>query len=155
MCTTVVICKAFKDIQAVPVTHALCTHDQSGRHIELCIRLITAASSMHDISKSYASAMPDWLTKAFFNPEFERHKINIGQCCDNDNVLSMHKMDDLHQLDFVEFRLKSKRDFDTAYQYGKSFMNHLRSLLALIQDFQTLLCNRSIFQLIIPHILFQ
>ena len=100
---------------------------------------------MHDISKSYASAMPDWLTKAFFNPEFERHKINIRQCCDNDNVLSMHKMDDLHQLDFVELRLKSKRDFDTAYQYGKSFMNHLRSLLALNQDFQTLLCNRSIF----------
>ena len=34
-------------------------------------------------------------------------------------------------------------------------MNHFRSLSALIQDFQTLLCNRTIFYLIIPHILFQ
>ena len=102
MCTIVVTCKTFKDIQAVPVIHALCTHDQNSIHIELCIRLITAASSMHDISKSYASAMPDWLTKAFLNPEFERHRINIRQCCDNVNVLSMHKTDDLHQLDFVE-----------------------------------------------------
>ena len=34
-------------------------------------------------------------------------------------------------------------------------MNQLRSLSALIQDFQTLLCNRTIFYLIIPCILFQ
>ena len=64
MCTIVV--KGFKDISAVPVTHALCTHDQNGIDIEACIQLITAASSMHNISESYASVMPDWLTKAFF-----------------------------------------------------------------------------------------
>ena len=63
MCTIVV--KAFKDIPAVPVTHALCTHDQNGIDIEACIQLITAASSMHNISESYASVMPDWLTNAF------------------------------------------------------------------------------------------
>lgn len=57
MCTLVV--KAFKDIQAVPATHALRTHDQNGIDIESCVRLITAASSMHDISNSYASVMPD------------------------------------------------------------------------------------------------
>ena len=96
----------------------------------------------------------------------------------------MRKMDDLHLLDFVELRLKSKGDFNTAYDvamhtglaaYLKKFivfqpedwpcqlycrqiinyMNHLRSLSALIQDFQTLLCNRTIFYLIIPRILFQ
>ena len=60
MCTIVV--KAFKDISAVPVTHALCAHDQNGIDIEACIQLITAASSMHNISESYASVMPDWLT---------------------------------------------------------------------------------------------
>ena len=70
---------------------------------------------MHNISESYASAMPDWLIKAFFNPEFERLRINIHQYCDSDNVWTMRKMDDLHLLDFVELRLKSKGDFDTAY----------------------------------------
>ena len=113
MCTIVV--KAFKDIPAVPVTHALCTHDQNGIDIEACIQLITAASSMHNISESYASVMPDWLTNAFFNPEFERHRIHIHQYCDSDNVRTMRKMDDLHLLDFVELRLKSKGDFNTAY----------------------------------------
>ena len=57
MCTIVV--KAFKDIPAVPVMHALCTHDQNGMDIEACIQLITAASSMHNISESYASVVPD------------------------------------------------------------------------------------------------
>lgn len=118
MCTLVV--KAFKDIQAVPATHALCTHDQNGIDIESCIQLITAASSMHDISNSYASVMPDWLTKAFFNPELERHRLNIHQYCDSENVRMMRKMDDLHLLDFVELRLKSKGDFDTAYDVAMS-----------------------------------
>ena len=113
MCTIVV--KAFKDIPAVPVMHTLCTHDQNGIDIVLCIQLITAASSMHNISESYASVMPNWLTKAFFNPEFERHRINIHQYCDSDNVRTMRKMDDLHLLDFVELRLKSKAEFNTAY----------------------------------------
>ena len=113
MCTIVV--KAFKDIPAVPVKQALCIHDQQGIDIESCQGLITAASFMHDISNSYASVMPDWLKEAFFNPELERHRINIHQYCDSDNVRTMRKMDDLHLLDFIELRLKSKGDFDTAY----------------------------------------
>ena len=63
----------------------------------------------------HISVMPDWLTQAFFNPEFERHRINIHQYCDSDNVRTMRKMDDLHLLDFVELRLKSKGDCDSAY----------------------------------------
>ena len=49
MCLIVI--KAFKDIQAVPETHAL-----NGMNIELSLGLITAASSIHDISNSYACA---------------------------------------------------------------------------------------------------
>ena len=49
MCLIVI--KAFKDIQAVPETHAL-----NGMNIELSLGLITAASSIHDISNSYAYA---------------------------------------------------------------------------------------------------
>ena len=67
-----IVVEVFKDIQAVPVMHALCIHDQNGIDIESYIQLSTAALSMHGISESYASLMPDWLTKAFFNPEIER-----------------------------------------------------------------------------------
>ena len=35
MCLIVI--KAFKDIQAVPETHALCTHDLNGMNIELSL----------------------------------------------------------------------------------------------------------------------
>ena len=85
-------------------------------YIESCQRLITCASysCMHDISNSYASVMPDWLTKYFFKPELERQRISIYQYCDNDSVRTMQKMDDLHLLDLIELRLKSKADFDAA-----------------------------------------
>ena len=69
---------------------------------------------MHDISNSCASVMPHWLTEALFNPELKRHRINIHQYYDSYNVRTMRKMDVLHQLDFIELRLKSKGDFDIA-----------------------------------------
>ena len=34
----------------------------------------------------------------------------------------MRKMDDLHLLDFVELRLKSKGDFDTAYDVAMTMV---------------------------------
>ena len=65
VCTIVV--EVFKDIQAVPVMHALCIHDQNGIDIESGIQLSTAALSMHGISESYASLI---------NPGIERHRMN-------------------------------------------------------------------------------
>ncbi|KAJ7377771.1 hypothetical protein OS493_026907 [Desmophyllum pertusum] len=111
MCTIVV--KAFKLIQAVPVAQANFIHDPNGIDIELC----TSPSCMHNISTTgtYASTMPDWLTQAFFNPELQRQRLNAHQYCESDTVRTMRKMDDLHLADFVELRLKSKSDFDAAY----------------------------------------
>ena len=65
VCTIVV--EVFKDIQAVPVMHALFIHDQNGIDIESCIQLSTAALSMHGISESYASLI---------NPGIKRHRMN-------------------------------------------------------------------------------
>ena len=65
VCTIVV--EVFKDIQAVPVMHALCIHDQNGIDIESGIQLSTAALSMHGVSESYASLI---------NPGIERHRMN-------------------------------------------------------------------------------
>jgi len=70
---------------------------------------------MHDISETYASQMPDWLTQAFFDPDLQRQRINTHQYCESDNVWTMRKMDNLHLLDFVELWLKSIHDFEAAY----------------------------------------
>ena len=64
--------------------------------------------------------MPNWLTEAFFNPELQRQRLNTHQCSENDNVQTVRKMDDLHLVDFVELQLKSKEDFDTAYDIALS-----------------------------------
>lgn len=109
------VVKAFKQIQAVPVAQANFIHDPNGIDIELCQGIITSPSCMHNISTTYASTMPDWLTQAFFNPELQRQRLNAHQYCESDTVRTMRKMDDLHLADFVELRLKSKSDFDAAY----------------------------------------
>ena len=59
--------------------------------------------------------MPDWMTQAFFSPELTRQRINTHKYCENDHVRTMRKMDNLFLLDFLELRLKSREDFDAAY----------------------------------------
>ena len=64
MCTIVV--KAFKQIPAIKCRggkfHAQC--------IASCQDITTSAWCMHNISQSYASVMPNWLTDAIFNQIF-------------------------------------------------------------------------------------
>ena len=64
MCTIIV--KAFKNIPAIEADGSNPIHDPNGVDIESCINVITSASSMHDLSRSYASVMPDWIRAAFF-----------------------------------------------------------------------------------------
>ena len=86
MCTMVV--KAF-NIPAISVEQANVIHDKNGIDIESCQGVITSASCMHDISQTYASQMPDWLTQAFFDPDLQRQRINTHQYCESDNVRTM------------------------------------------------------------------
>jgi len=113
MCTIIV--KAFKNIPAIKSQGCISIHDPYGVNIESCQNIITSASSMHDLSRSYASVMSEWIRSAFFNPELERQRINTHRYSDNDNVRTMRKMENLHLLDFIELRLKSKNDFEAAY----------------------------------------
>ena len=113
MCTIVV--KAFKDIPAISIDHASTVHDLNGIDIESCKGIITSASSLHDIAKTYATSMPNWLTQAFFDPELQRQRINTHKYCESDNIRTMRKMDNLHLVEFVELRLKSMNDFEAAY----------------------------------------
>ena len=118
MCTIVV--KAFKNIPAISVLQASIMHDVNGISINTCLQIITSASCMQNMSCSYASVMPNWLTEAFFNPELQRQRLNTHQYSENDNVQTMRKMDDLHLVDFVELQLKSKEDFNAAYDIALS-----------------------------------
>ena len=60
------------------------------------------------------------LQRHFFNPELQRQRLNVHQYRENDHVQTIRKMDDLHLADFVELQLKSKRDFDAAYDVALS-----------------------------------
>jgi len=104
MCTIVV--KAFKDIPAISIDHASVVYDLNGIDIESCKGIIISASCLHDIAKTYATSMPDWLTPAFFDPELQWQRINTEKYCESDNVRTMRKMDNLHLVQFVELRLK-------------------------------------------------
>lgn len=113
MCTIVV--KAFEQIPAINVEEANFMHDVNGISMASCQDIITSASCMHNISQSYASVMPNWLTDVFFNPDLQRQRLNTHQYSENDNVQTMRKMDNLDLADFVELQLKSRNDFDAAY----------------------------------------
>ena len=60
MCTIVV--KAFKNKPAVSVLQASIMHDVNGISVNTCLQIITSASCMQNMSSSYASVMPNWLT---------------------------------------------------------------------------------------------
>ena len=84
MCTIVV--KAFKQIPAINEEEANFIHDVNGISIASCQDIITSASRMHNISRSYASVMPNRLTDAFFNPDLQRQRLNTHQYSENCNV---------------------------------------------------------------------
>ena len=119
-------------------------HDVNGISIASCQDIITSASCMHNISQSYASVMPNWLTDAFFNPDLQRQRLNTHQYSENDNVQTMRKMDNLHLADFVELQLKSRNDFDAAYDIEVKLINFLR--LCVLESIKNIVC------MIIPHI---
>ena len=127
MCT--IVFKVLKNIPAISVLQASIMHDVNYISLNTCLPIITSASCMPNTSSSYASVMPDWLTQAFFNSELQCQRLSTHQYLENDNVQTMRKMDHLHLL---ELQLKSKEDFNTAYDialsaglddYVKKFIN--------------------------------
>ena len=73
------------------------------------------------------------LQKLFFNPELQRQRLNIHQYCESDNVPTMRKMDDLQLADFVELQLKSKGDFEAAYDVviGAGLGDYMREFVVI------------------------
>jgi hypothetical protein len=113
MCTIVV--KAFKHIKAVKLPKEITqVHHQHGINLTSCQNLVTSCAQMCMLANTYSSVMPGWLTNQFFQPEIARNRLSTHEYCNNPNVRSMRKMDDLILVDFVELSLKSKQDFTKA-----------------------------------------
>jgi len=133
MCTIVI--KPFKHIKAIPLPKNINDiHDPAGVNIASCIRIITSPESMTKLGVTYASAMPEWLTKSFFNPESERYRLEEHQYSNDDSVRNMRKMKDLELINFVQLELKSKEGFSAAYDVALS--SGLRKYLKKYAVFQ-------------------
>ena len=70
---------------------------------------------MYKLAFTYSSAMPAWISKTFFNPELERHRLAVHEYNENDSVRTMRQMTDVHLLQFIELTLKSGKDISAAY----------------------------------------
>ena len=113
MCT--IIIKLFKNLRALPACFPTNYHCLKAIDIETCINTVSGLTSMHKLSLSYSSVMPAWIRDTQFNPELERHRLSSHEYCEKDSVESMRQMKDVHLIDFVELTLKSKDDFDAAF----------------------------------------
>ena len=132
MCTIVV--KAFKQLKAIEVPSNISNiHYPDGLNVQVCLESMTSDQQMTQLSDSYASTMPDWLTTLFFIPELERHILEEHSYCDESEVTLMRTMEDLHLIDFVELQLKSKDGLAKAYEIALS-----SGLAAYLQKFMVI-----------------
>ena len=70
---------------------------------------------MHKLTLTYSSLMPPWITDTFFNPEFERHRVTAHEYSHHESVQTMRQMENVHLVNFFQLTLKSKNDFDAAF----------------------------------------
>ena len=115
MCTIVI--KAFKNVNAIKLPSTITSlHNQQGVDLDACKEVICSNSQMLLMANTYASTMPDWMVTQFFQPESERNRISVHEYCQSTSVRTMRKMDNLHLVDFVELKLKSKENFNQAFE---------------------------------------
>ena len=119
MCT--IVMKAFKQLKAIEVpSNIFNIHYSDGLNVQVCLESITSDQQMIQLSDSYVSIMPDWLTTLFFTLELERHILEEHGYSDELEVRLMRTMEDLYLTDFVELQLKSKDGFSKAYKVALS-----------------------------------
>ena len=113
MCT--IIIKVFKNIKAIPACLPSTYHCLQAIDIDACIKTVSGASTMHKLTFTYSSIMPSWIRASFFNAELERHRLATHEYCERETVQSMRQMKDVNLVDFVQLTLKSKNDFEAAF----------------------------------------
>lgn len=85
MCTIVI--KAFRDIKAVEMPQDInILHNPQGLNVSRCQQVISYLTQMSKLATTYASIMPDWMTREFFQPESERDRISAHEYCESASV---------------------------------------------------------------------
>jgi hypothetical protein len=70
-------------------------------------------NNMHNVSKTYAESMPDWVVAKYFNPESERQRLLVHDYQQTE-VKEMRRMDNTKLVDSIELPLKSCENVLTA-----------------------------------------
>ena len=112
MCT--IVCRIFSDVPAIPLSTVEQLHHPNGVGIVDLVEEMTTLSSMHSYGQMYANAMPEWLRNTFFDPEYERHRLDVHRYQSSNNVRKLRCLDNLHLVEFVEQPLKSRTNFEEA-----------------------------------------
>jgi hypothetical protein len=116
MCTIVI--KEFRNIKAVEIPQDINKlHDPQGLNVLRCQQVILSLTQMSKLATTYASTMPNWMTREFFQPESERNRISVHEYCKSASIRTMRRMDDLELVDFFEQQLKSKDNFASAFEH--------------------------------------
>ncbi len=101
MCTVVI--SIFKNIPAISWESS---HDL---HNPVLIEdaHISRLSSFADITATYASIMPGWLTESFFDPVQTRWRLNAHEYYQSNDVQQLCSFENLYLFEFKELLLKS------------------------------------------------
>jgi hypothetical protein len=70
-------------------------------------------NNIHNVSKTYAESMPDWVVAKYFNPESERQRLLVHDYQQTE-VREMRRMDNTKLVDSIELPLKSCENVLTA-----------------------------------------
>ena len=117
--------KIFKNIKAVPIEGNVSPLSKDPADASLLKVMVNGC--MSGLSKSYAQAMPDWVTAKYFDPEAERQRLLIHNYQQTE-LKKMRSMDDTKLVDCLEMPLKSFQDLLAAVNYMLD--NGLSSYLA-------------------------
>ena len=81
-----IIIKVFKNVPAITACHVSTYHNPSGLNVTSCINTVSGPSTMYQLTLTYSSLMPRWITDTFFNPEFERHRVTANEYSHHESV---------------------------------------------------------------------
>ncbi len=111
---SILLVKIFENIKAIPVNQNPSPLSTQPADTQLLRNLIQG--SMSQLSKSYAQAMPDWVTAKYFDPSAERERLLLHDYQQTE-IRKMRSMDGTKLVDCLEFPLKSLHDLVEALKY--------------------------------------
>ena len=120
-----------RQIQRIPACLPSTCHCFQAIGIDEYIKTVSGASTMHKLIFTCSSIMLSWIRASLFNVELERHPLATHEYCERETVQSMRQMKDVNPVDFVQLTLKSKSDFDAAFDIALStkLADHLKLYL--------------------------